>query len=309
MLAILLFYLVVFTIGFTLCVMPGPVAIEVFHHALKKQNKHALSIGIGAGVGDGIWAMVAFFGITPFLKNDQGNTLEGIFLLVAAVVTFIIGTLAIKNSKIKYAHKHQGVKTMAFVTQDKVALFIMPDGVEDRAAEVWEALLAVADAAGGDWPKLARVACVHLIDAAKDRRVSLGIRLLQDLRTIYTNAATDKLSTAYLLDSLASSHSGLDDDAPWGDLYGNPINARKLASLLKPYGISSKKLRINDLTQQGYHKEDLYDVWQRYLPPAASAQMEHMEQIPQLRDDGGFGDSNVPHVPDVPDSRHMRSVE
>lgn len=29
----------------------------------------------------------------------------------------------------------------------------MPDGIEDRNADVWEALLAVADAAGGDWPK------------------------------------------------------------------------------------------------------------------------------------------------------------
>jgi len=100
MLAILLFYLIVCAMGFTLCVMPGPVAIEVFHHAIKKQNKHALSIGIGAGIGDGVWAMVAFFGITPFLKNGQGNHLEGIFLLVAAVITFIIGTLAIKNSGI-----------------------------------------------------------------------------------------------------------------------------------------------------------------------------------------------------------------
>jgi threonine/homoserine/homoserine lactone efflux protein len=100
MLAILLFYLIIFSIGFALCVMPGPVAIEVFHHALKKQSKHALSIGMGAGIGDGVWAMVAFFGITPFLKNHRGNTLEGIFLLVAAVVTFVIGTLAIKNSRI-----------------------------------------------------------------------------------------------------------------------------------------------------------------------------------------------------------------
>ncbi len=29
----------------------------------------------------------------------------------------------------------------------------MPAGIEDRDADVWEALLAVADAAGGDWPQ------------------------------------------------------------------------------------------------------------------------------------------------------------
>lgn len=85
--------------GFLLCVMPGPVAIEVFHHAVKKENKHALSIGLGAGVGDGIWALVAFYGITPFLENG-GNHLESIFLIIAAVFTFIIGVLAIKDSRL-----------------------------------------------------------------------------------------------------------------------------------------------------------------------------------------------------------------
>ena len=99
MVSILLFYLVAYLMGFALCIMPGPVAIEVFHHALQKQNKHALSIGLGAGVGDGIWAIVAFYGITPFLKNGQNQHLEGIFLLTAAVVTFFIGLLAIKDSR------------------------------------------------------------------------------------------------------------------------------------------------------------------------------------------------------------------
>jgi threonine/homoserine/homoserine lactone efflux protein len=95
-----LFYLIAYGMGFALCIMPGPVAIEVFHHALKKQNKHALAIGLGAGIGDGIWAIVAFYGITPFLKNGNGNHLEGIFLLTAAVIIFIIGFLAIKDARL-----------------------------------------------------------------------------------------------------------------------------------------------------------------------------------------------------------------
>lgn len=96
----LLFYATAYLIGFALCIIPGPVAIEVFHHAIKKQNVHALSIGFGAAVGDAVWAMVVFYGITPFLKNGQGNTLEGIFLLAAAVVTFVIGYVALKDARI-----------------------------------------------------------------------------------------------------------------------------------------------------------------------------------------------------------------
>ncbi len=34
----------------------------------------------------------------------------------------------------------------------------MPPGIEDRDADCWEPLLAIADAAGGDWPKRAREA-------------------------------------------------------------------------------------------------------------------------------------------------------
>jgi hypothetical protein len=39
----------------------------------------------------------------------------------------------------------------------------MPAGVEDRAADCWEALLVVADLAGGEWPRLAREAAVALV--------------------------------------------------------------------------------------------------------------------------------------------------
>jgi threonine/homoserine/homoserine lactone efflux protein len=98
MLAIILFYLVTAATAFAFCIMPGPVAIEVFHLALKKQNIHALSIGLGAAVGDALWAMVAFYGITPFFRNGSAGYLEGIFLLAASLITFIIGFLVLRNS-------------------------------------------------------------------------------------------------------------------------------------------------------------------------------------------------------------------
>lgn len=42
----------------------------------------------------------------------------------------------------------------------------LPEGIVDRPAEVWEPLLAVAEAAGGRWPGLAREACVALCAVA-----------------------------------------------------------------------------------------------------------------------------------------------
>ena len=81
----------------------------------------------------------------------------------------------------------------------------MPDGVVDRAADIWEALLAVADAAGGAWPERARVAAVALVAQRPEREPSLGIRLLTDMRRVFDDLAVDQVSTVTLLERLAAT--------------------------------------------------------------------------------------------------------
>lgn len=61
----------------------------------------------------------------------------------------------------------------------------LPNEIQDRDADVWESLITIADAVGGDWPKRARVAAVALITEAKERDPSLGVRLLADLKSIF----------------------------------------------------------------------------------------------------------------------------
>lgn len=180
----------------------------------------------------------------------------------------------------------------------------MPAGIVDRPAEVWEPLLIVADAAGGAWPDRARAACVALIAAAQDRRVSLGIRLLADLRIIFGDATA--LHTETILERLCNGeHWGLDADAPWGELHGKPLGVRGLASMLKRYGVNSTKVKVEGRSLQGYRREHLWDAWTRYLSasPAQPEPTEPSELIP------GFGTSTeVPEVPQVPDARTMRSA-
>ncbi|GAB2722230.1 DUF3631 domain-containing protein [Kitasatospora kifunensis] len=144
----------------------------------------------------------------------------------------------------------------------------MPDGISDRPADVWEPLLAVADAAGGDWPERARAACVHLVTAAKaNDKGSLGIRLLADLRDIF-NGAERMLST-----ELLSKLAGL-DDAPWADLDGKVITARALARMLGDYvtadndPIKPRNIKTGPKSSaKGYYATDLADAWLRYCPP------------------------------------------
>lgn len=142
----------------------------------------------------------------------------------------------------------------------------MPQGIEDRDADVWESLLAVADAAGGDWPGLARVAAVALVAQSREGTPSLGIHLLSDLKEIFE--ARDAMSTASILSALNAK-----EEAPWGDLKGKPLDSRRLAYFLRKYGVRSKDVRLGETVVKGYTRADLWDQWSRYLsvPPVESA--------------------------------------
>ena len=135
----------------------------------------------------------------------------------------------------------------------------LPEGVIDRRAEAWEPLIAVADAAGGDWPKRARVAAVADVAAYRERAPSLGIRLLIDLRGVF--GERDSLSTEEILNSL-----NLMEESPWGDLGGRLLDSRSLARRLKKYGVKPKNVRGDSGVLKGYAKADLWDVWERYIP-------------------------------------------
>jgi Protein of unknown function (DUF3631) len=150
------------------------------------------------------------------------------------------------------------------ITEMTEARPTMPDGIEDRNADVWEALLAIAEAAGEDWPARARGAAVALVAAAGEREPSLGIRLLSDLRDIFEKAKADQMTTAVILERLHAIA-----EAPWSDLKGKPLNDRGLAFRLREYGVRSKNLSIGGEygpRPKGYTRSDLHDVWERYLP-------------------------------------------
>ncbi len=144
----------------------------------------------------------------------------------------------------------------------------LPDGISDRPADVWEPLIAVADAAGGHWPKRARAACVQLVTASKaNDKGSIGIRLLADLRDVFAGA--ERLLSAELLSKLAEL-----DDAPWADLDGKPITARALARMLGDYvtadndPIKPRNIKTGPKSSaKGYYAADLADAWLRYCPP------------------------------------------
>jgi hypothetical protein len=141
----------------------------------------------------------------------------------------------------------------------------IPEGITDRDADVWEALLTVADAAGGDWPARARVAAVTLVTASKESTPSLGVKLLEDLRSLF--AEHDQLPTERILEKLHTL-----EESPWGDLKGKPLDSRGLAQRLRKYDIKPTTIRTATGTSKGYRRFDIADAWTRYLPQPGGGQ-------------------------------------
>jgi Protein of unknown function (DUF3631) len=129
--------------------------------------------------------------------------------------------------------------------------------VEDRAADAWEPLMAVADAAGGDWPNRARAACSALVDAAEtaDEGQLTSIQLLSDIRRVFDDKSVQFMSSADLVTSLWAIA-----DSPWGDF---ELSRNKLAFRLRDYGI--KPTRDSTGSVRGYRLADLKDAFDRYL--------------------------------------------
>ena len=134
----------------------------------------------------------------------------------------------------------------------------MPAGIEDRDADVWEPLLAVADAAGGDWPSGPVLRLLRLLRILRRAHLASASGCSPTCATVFGDA--DVLAHRDLLTALPKL-----DEAPWSDLQGKPLNARGLAQRLRQYGVKSTNVRIGDWTA-GLQREDLWDAWSRYLP-------------------------------------------
>ena len=136
----------------------------------------------------------------------------------------------------------------------------------------------MADKAGDDWPERARVACVALVAESREGSPSLGVRLLKDLREIFKG--NDQLPTRKIISLLCK-----DEEGPWHSLHGKPLDARKLANMLKPYNINSRDMRIDNRTVKGYLRADLADVWRRYLPSDLPRHPRQDTEINEKRSD------------------------
>ena len=148
----------------------------------------------------------------------------------------------------------------------------VPVVLHDRAADNWRPLLAIADAAGGEWPKLARNAAKALTPTENDDDAA-GVILLQDIKCIFEEENLDRIASVALVDRLVRM-----EDRPWPEWrQGKPITVRQVARLFRPFEIKPKNIKIQGKVPKGYRLDDFDDAFARYLADSSATPLPHYE--------------------------------
>ncbi len=134
------------------------------------------------------------------------------------------------------------------------------EGLQNRIADNWRPLLAIADAAGGTWPDRMRQIATAAVATRSER--SIRALLLSDIQAAFRAKETDRMSSEELTEYL----TGL-DERPWAEWRrGQPLTKSGLARLLTPFGILSGTIRLdNGRTPKGYYLVSFGDAFERYL--------------------------------------------
>src|SRR5262249_5481195 len=125
---------------------------------------------------------------------------------------------------------------------------ILPEQLNDRAQDITEPLLAIAEVAGGPWKDIVRKALVQLCNQEEDADVN--VRLLVAIRVIFDREKVDKLTTKQIIEELVAI-----EDGPWASMFEEPLKngriqtaASRLARMLNDFKIRPRTIRIGNQT-------------------------------------------------------------
>lgn len=183
----------------------------------------------------------------------------------------------------------------------------MPESLHDRAQDNWRPLIAIADMCG--WGTKARRAAVAL--TGTDDAETVGVMVLDDIQKLYTDQKVDRLSSAYIVEILAGM-----EDRPWPE-WGRtrkPITQRQLATLLAPFDIAPKLMKISGAPVRGYRLDQFTDAFSRYLAnsaltsvtPLPASDGAALSGSPSVTDDVAVTDRSVTATDPVTDNNTLK---
>ena len=136
----------------------------------------------------------------------------------------------------------------------------IPAALNDRAADIWEPLLVLADLAGGHWPDLARKAAQGLTASAQESNPIAALFI--DILSLLVSTRSERIFSRSLVAGLNRLA-----DRPWAEIRkGKEITEHWLARQLRPYGIQPRTLWQEEISAKGYEMEDFKETFRRYIP-------------------------------------------
>lgn len=156
----------------------------------------------------------------------------------------------------------------------------LPSELSDRAQDGWEALLAIAEAAGGDWPSRAWDAAIEL---SKEEPMTTSERpellALRDMRAVFASLGdpTFVKSELLLIGLRSITESGWNDEP-------RPLTLSKLGHLMRTFKIHSVLLARG--APRGYLLKDIDAHWGRL-----KADDERLPEIQPPHEPAGYPDA------------------
>lgn len=136
-----------------------------------------------------------------------------------------------------------------------------PDCGNDRRRDNFTPLWRIAEALGGPWPQ--RIAAAYLVcdDAADDDNEPAGVMLLRDLHDMIEREGADCIGRTFAKNQLISL-----EDRPWPEYsHGKAITTNAITRLLKPFGITARKVWFKGQSVEGYQKASVLEAYERYV--------------------------------------------
>ena len=230
-------------------------------------NVHTAIVVLSVPMPSGGWEPKAYSTFAPVATAGIGrlnSTLEDRAIVISmrrkASTDRVVAILSSTKNEGRMLSRKIMRWSLDHITALESAEPMTPIDLDDRAADNWRPLLAIADAAGGAWSSLAQQASLSLSGPAVRDTLDIREMLLADLREIFTIANVDRVESKEICRRLREM-----EHRPWPEFRGKTITPPQLANLLRPFKIGPRTIRIKEKTAKGYIKTDFDDAFARHL--------------------------------------------
>jgi putative DNA primase/helicase len=273
--------------------------LEILNDGHRRGGKTLRNVPIGDGYEPRAFA--TFSALTIALIGSLPPELHGRSMVIdlkrrrpgEAIEEIRVGRLAHRDTLARKAARWAADNAMRIAAMDPA----MPTGIYNRAADNWKPLLAIADAADGEWPRRARDAASKSQATADVDDASLVELLLADIRDVFAEEgeapvaemfaakADVEISSANLIKALIGM-----EGRPWAELGKSrkPLTTNGLARRLKPLAIAPGQIRFSDDdNRKGYRLTQFEEAFTRYLPPEGCSEPKQRNKCDEMGTSSG----------------------